>query len=77
MREAEVGTGAMVRHIAFSFVLRILSTSKIASISTGVPERKAGHASAAMRHHTRNADAKQLDDSIGDTFVSVDAASVR
>ena len=35
-----------------------------------------GHA-PAMSYHTRSADAKQLDEGIGKTFVSVDAARVR
>src|ERR1700690_3400844 len=39
--------------------------------------RSRAQSSPAIRHHTRSADAKQLDDSIGETFVSVDFANAR
>jgi hypothetical protein len=54
-----------------------LSERDICSKFIGVPEWMAGHASAAITHYTGSADAKQSDDSIGETFVSIDAASLR
>src|SRR5271169_2604366 len=70
--------GSSVQYASVNeFALKPMSCLFIGAVSFQRFGPRRARSSSALSHHTRSADAKQLDDSIGETFVSVDFASAR